>query len=152
MYAQRSLEVRTLIGAAGREPGPFMVCHNASRLASQHALKDLLATMADQRRTSLSFEAAGGNPPIPHPLRGFVEDVARSFVLKSLVIRETKGSLDAHHLVGSDRLVLLPGPAGHVRTFTVLQGSVRVQQEGVDRPRALYPADAPVPQISRALG
>ena len=47
VYTQRSLEVRTLIGASGREPGPYIVRHNASRLATQHALKGLLATMAD---------------------------------------------------------------------------------------------------------
>ena len=80
MYTQRSLEVQTLVAALGREPGPYIVRHNASRLATQHALGGLLAAMADQRRTSLTFEAAGGRPPIPHR-RGFVEDVARSFHL-----------------------------------------------------------------------
>ena len=41
---------------------------------------------------------------------------------------------------------------GHVRTFTVLQGSATVHQEGVQWPRAStlpYPADAPTPEISR---
>ena len=152
---QRSLEVRTRVAALGREPGPFIEHRNVSRLVTQHALESLLAAMANQRQTSLSFEAAGGRPPIPHSLQGFVEDVAWSFVLRPLAIRETKGSLDAYHLVGTDRLVLAPGPAGHVRTCSVFQGSVRVHHEGVAWPRAstlLYPADAQVPEISRDSG
>ena len=51
--------------------------------------------------------------------------------------------------------MLPPGPAGHVQTFTILQGSARVHHEGVDWPKAstlLYPTDAPVPEISRASG
>ena len=57
--------------------------------------------------------------------------------------------------MGTDRLGLLPGPVGHVRTLSVFQGSVRVHHEGVDWPRALtllYPADALVPEVSRDSG
>ena len=101
---QRSLEVRTRVATLGREPGPFIEKCNVSRLILQHALESLRATMADQRRTSLRFEATGGMPRVPHALRGFVEDAARSFILRPLVTREGKGSLDVYHLVGADRL------------------------------------------------
>ena len=108
--------------------------------------------MADQRRTSLRFEATGGMPRVPHALRGFVEDAARSFILRPLVIREGKGSLDVYHLVGTDGRSFPLGSAGHVRTFTVLQRSFRVHPEGISWPRAstfLYPADAPMPEVTR---
>ena len=98
----------------------------ASRLATSHALQGLRTAMSDQRRTSLSYEAAGGNPPIPPSLRSFVAGVARSFVLKPMVIQETRGTLDAYLPDGTGRLALPPGPPGHVRTYTVFQGEVEV--------------------------
>ena len=111
--------------------------------------------MSDQRRTSLSYEAAVGNPPIPPSLRSFVANVTCSFVLKPMVVRETRGTLDAYRLEGPGRLALPPGPPGHVRAYTVFQGTVEVHQDNVEWPRAstfLYPADAPVPETSRASG
>ena len=155
MQAQRSLEVRTQIGAAGAEPGPYLEVRTASLLVSLHALKVLRTAMSNQRGTSLSYEAAGGNPPIPPSLRSFVAGVARSFVLKTVVVEERRGTLDVYLLDDTARLSLQPGPRGHIRTYTVLQGEAKVHQVGVEWPRAstlVYPADAAVPEVSRASG
>ena len=155
VQAQRSLEVRTEIGSAGAEPGPYLVVRMASRHVTSHALKVQLTAMSDQRSTSLSYAAAGGIPAIPSSLRSFVAEVARSFVLDTVVVEARKGTLDVYLLDGTAKLALQPGPPGHIRTYTVLQGEVEVHQVGVEWPRAstlVYPADAAVPEVSRVSG
>ena len=99
-------------------------------MAKLETLESLRGTLANQNRTSLHFAAASGTPRVPHALRAFCEHAALAFVRQPVFIREGLGTLNFHLLTGTDRTSFPPGPAGHVRTFTVFQGLVTVHQEG----------------------